>query len=245
MHQTGIFVEDTGSDYVTIGLINVLFYQLANRLSLANTWAYHLSSKLSIAVKSVAFNTLRSTLSKWHFQTCFRDKNPDNKSALVLVMAWCRPGNNHYLHQWWPSSLRHMYITWSHWVKGHNSLPDSKVHGANMGPTLVLSVPDGPHVGPMNLAIRASLFVATNQFWPVNPPMPSETSPSISGIMVPHLRGTQWRHDTEQCLVILNNLKKSIRTDTFLRWNFHFSLWFLAIELIFQNGVNIRYISMD
>ena len=33
--------------------------------------------------------------------------------------------------------------------------PDSKVHGANMGPTWVLSSPDGPHVGPMNLAIRA------------------------------------------------------------------------------------------
>ena len=32
--------------------------------------------------------------------------------------------------------------------------PDSKVHGANMGPTGVLSAPDGPHVGPMNLAIR-------------------------------------------------------------------------------------------
>ena len=32
--------------------------------------------------------------------------------------------------------------------------PDSKVHGANMGPTWVLSDPDGPHVGPMNLAIR-------------------------------------------------------------------------------------------
>ena len=32
--------------------------------------------------------------------------------------------------------------------------PDSKVHGANMGPTLVLPAPDGPHVGPMNLAIR-------------------------------------------------------------------------------------------
>ena len=26
-------------------------------------------------------------------------------------------------------------------------------HGANMGPTWVLSAPDGPHVGPMNLAI--------------------------------------------------------------------------------------------
>ena len=32
--------------------------------------------------------------------------------------------------------------------------PDSKVHGANMGYTSVLSVPDGPHVGPMNHAIR-------------------------------------------------------------------------------------------
>ena len=32
--------------------------------------------------------------------------------------------------------------------------PDSKVHGANMGPTWVLSAPDGTHVGPMNLAIR-------------------------------------------------------------------------------------------
>ena len=31
--------------------------------------------------------------------------------------------------------------------------PDSKVHGTNLGPTWVLSAPDGPHVGPMNLAI--------------------------------------------------------------------------------------------
>ena len=34
--------------------------------------------------------------------------------------------------------------------------PDNKVHGANMGPTWVLSAPDGPHVGPINLAIRAA-----------------------------------------------------------------------------------------
>ena len=32
--------------------------------------------------------------------------------------------------------------------------PDIKVYGANMGPTWVLSAPDGPNVGPMNLAIR-------------------------------------------------------------------------------------------
>ena len=36
------------------------------------------------------------------------------------------------------------------------AVPDSKVHGANMGPTWVLSAPDGPHVGPMNLAIRGA-----------------------------------------------------------------------------------------
>ena len=35
--------------------------------------------------------------------------------------------------------------------------PDNKVHGANMGPTWVLSTPDGPHVGPMNLAFREDL----------------------------------------------------------------------------------------
>ena len=30
--------------------------------------------------------------------------------------------------------------------------PDSKVHAANMGPTLGQQEPGGPHVGPMNLA---------------------------------------------------------------------------------------------
>ena len=34
------------------------------------------------------------------------------------------------------------------------NIPDNKVHGVDMGPTWVLSAPDGPHVGPMNLAIR-------------------------------------------------------------------------------------------
>ena len=41
------------------------------------------------------------------------------------------------------------------------STPDSEVHGANMGPTWVLSAPDGPHVGPMNLAIRDHINIET------------------------------------------------------------------------------------
>ena len=52
-------------------------------------------------------------------------------------------------------------IAWKNEMTLSNSAwrqnPDSKVHGANMGPTWVLSAPDGPHVGPMNLAIRVGL----------------------------------------------------------------------------------------
>ena len=55
-----------------------------------------------------------------------------------------------------------MYICSVYWVffLRYVSIPytslDSKVHWANMGPTWVLSDPDGPHVGPRNLAIRVS-----------------------------------------------------------------------------------------
>ena len=37
------------------------------------------------------------------------------------------------------------------------AIPDSKVHGANIGPTWDLLAPDGPHVGPMNPAIRDAM----------------------------------------------------------------------------------------
>ena len=43
-------------------------------------------------------------------------------------------------------------------------IPDSKVNGATMGPTCVLSPPDGPHVGPMNLAIRESILFTDRQY---------------------------------------------------------------------------------
>ena len=39
-------------------------------------------------------------------------------------------------------------------IASHKDVLDSRIHGANMGPTWVLSAPDGPHVGPMSLAIR-------------------------------------------------------------------------------------------
>ena len=39
-------------------------------------------------------------------------------------------------------------------IQYKGDIPDNKVHGANMEPTWVLSPPDGPHAGPMKLAIR-------------------------------------------------------------------------------------------
>ena len=40
------------------------------------------------------------------------------------------------------------------------SSPDSKVHGANMGPIWGRQDPGGPHVGPMNFAIWDQLTMS-------------------------------------------------------------------------------------
>ena len=36
----------------------------------------------------------------------------------------------------------------------YDAIPDNKDHEDNMGPTWILSAPGGPHISPMNLAIR-------------------------------------------------------------------------------------------
>ena len=56
-------------------------------------------------------------------------------------------------------------------AKGCQYYPESKVHGANMGPICVLSAADGPHVGPMNLAIR----VCQLMHWLLNSSLPQQT----------------------------------------------------------------------
>ena len=43
------------------------------------------------------------------------------------------------------------------YMKYRDVYPDREAHWAKMGPTWVLSAPAGPHVGPMNLAIRIRL----------------------------------------------------------------------------------------
>ena len=52
-----------------------------------------------------------------------------------------------------------------------NAYPDNKVHGANMGPTWVLSAPDGSHVIPMNLAI-----IVLSDTWKPSTPKPTQNA---------------------------------------------------------------------
>ena len=64
------------------------------------------------------------------------------------------------------------YINWNRAADlqhmSPHKFPDSKVHGANMESTWVLSTPAGPHVGHVNLAIRIvnlKCFDTTAQFY--------------------------------------------------------------------------------
>ena len=46
----------------------------------------------------------------------------------------------------------------------YSTIPDSKVHGANVGPIWGRQDPGGPHVGPMNLALWDILIMTYYKF---------------------------------------------------------------------------------
>ena len=76
-----------------------------------------------------------------------------NVHGVVCMLSMCTcscPGDD---KRW---SERREKCDWRHQgpVYSLNIIPDSKVHGANMGLTWGRQDPGGPHVGPINLAIR-------------------------------------------------------------------------------------------
>ena len=71
--------------------------------------------------------------------------NVDKDSCRVIVLHWIKIA---WARDKMKGEIQHLKPT-----------PDSKVHGANMGPTWVLPAPDGPHVGSMDLAIRDVIVV--------------------------------------------------------------------------------------
>ena len=90
-----------------------------------NTICYY---RLSIDTNSDIFIFFNS-----NFSVCPEGPIVISQHELVMVMAWCQVGNK---------PLPALIIT-----------PDSKVHGANMGPIWGQQDPGGHHVGPMNFAI--------------------------------------------------------------------------------------------
>ena len=90
-------------------------------------------------------------------------KNKSDKFARKILWS-CET------HGWLPMfawSCRH---TWQWYVlhmhptsqSQNTNPPDSKVHGAYMGPTWGRQDPSGPHVGPMNFAIRDNMMTSSN-----------------------------------------------------------------------------------
>ena len=99
--------------------------------------------------------------------------------------------------------------------------PDSKVHVANMGSTWVLSAPGGPHVGPMNLAIRD----------PLQSPHSLDLSKDISYLLSTHttiklinFTSTKWQQNLASWQLSFfydatNNNKVGIMTTLGFQWS--------------------------
>ena len=101
--------------------------------------------------------------------------------ALKITLLLLIDQSVYYLHkarQWHCRVLRKMILRWI-----SETIPDSKVHVDHMGPTWVLSAPGGPHVCPMNLAIRDPMLRPP----PRLPPRISNNRPNIKS---PFVRGT-------------------------------------------------------
>ena len=94
-------------------------------------------------------------------------------ASLTMSLHWFRLWlgaaytTHHCLNKWLHKPTMYVCVTWPSnvdtWRPRQNGRhlpddPDSKVHGVHLGPTRVLSAPDGPHVGLMNLAIIRGHF---------------------------------------------------------------------------------------
>ena len=109
-----------------------------------------------------------------HCKKIFLD-SAESSTALVVMAGysyWLCEAKNKHKSLWSDQTRQHKplnkhfreHCCWSNTmvyrscrdVETNSYPPDSKVRGANMGPTWVLSAPDGPHVSPTNLAIKVT-----------------------------------------------------------------------------------------
>ena len=87
------------------------------------------------------------------------------------------------------------------WVGGvdYHTNPDSKVHGASMGPIWGWQDPGGPHVGPMNLTIWEWHLFETGEYTNGPIPMDQYISLSFSSILAKFLLLTHFLFKPRGC----------------------------------------------
>ena len=102
-----------------------------------------------------------------------------------------------------------------------NTDPDSKVDGANVGPTWVLSAPGGPHVGPINLVIAG--------FIEINRSAVSTANDIINGVIC-RIPNSIMEAFNERINDIMNTIQREIRLATFI----------VALTLFFYNAMGIN-----
>ena len=127
-------------------------------------WTFHYLidiSRMCVSIPVKVISALWNVCGKFHLTAEHRHFADDSFKRIFLnenawfsikislqflsVITWYKRWN-------WDKRTKKRNSRWTDIVQNR---PNSKVHGANMGPTWVLSAPGGPHVGPMNLAIRA------------------------------------------------------------------------------------------
>ena len=114
--------------------------------SLAFVWEIHRDRWILRTKGQLRGKYFHLMTSSWVFPSQLRRKRAQGARWWAQGAWWWRQQN-------WTKNKSPGYLGW------FGDIPDSKVHVANMEPTWVLSAPDGPHVGPMNLAIRDVLAI--------------------------------------------------------------------------------------
>ena len=99
-------------------------------------WSH--SDPMNLAIWVALYNSTRATIIP--FELCITWNGRSHKDLLIF------------------GHMGSLSLTKISWI-GMRTIPDSKFRGANMGPTWVLSAPDGPHVGPMHLTIRGGMDI--------------------------------------------------------------------------------------
>ena len=84
----------------------------------------------------------------------YSNSSTSNHRLLLIYNESRWPYDNPVYPKNYVHGPRYVMFWWFGTYSYNLILLDSKVHGANMGPTWVLSAPGGPHVSPTNLATR-------------------------------------------------------------------------------------------